>query len=236
MTIATEISTDTSQFEDHHCIEVHCTSCDEALGEDWTIHFDSLAAALAAIRDADWTVDDDEVLCLNCQPDSAEDNPGMSTVVVVDVCEFCWPPLIPGGEPPMACTCDRGDHSTSHYFNVPRITRAHPGFVRTECVTVQCRDCDESYGLEESPAHYRSRAKAIHAVLSDDDPWSQDGTDLFCDRCAARRRCKANGGHTYPEQPNWTNPKDGTQIRYCDDCDEIQCIIPGELIAAAVAS
>lgn len=225
MTTAAETAADTSPFADYHCIEVHCTSCNEALGEDWTIHYDSLPAALAGIRDADWTVNDDEVLCLNCQPDPGYPD---TATVVVEVCEFCWPPLIPGAEPPKDCTCNRRDQTTPHYFNVPLITQAHPGFVHTDCVTVQCRDCDEPYGLEESPAHYRSRAKAIHAVLSDDDPWSQDGTDLFCDRCTARRRCKANGGHTYPELPNWTNPNDGSQIRYCNNCDEIQRITPSE--------
>lgn len=219
MTIVAETAPETSSFTEHHCVEVHCTTCNEGLGDDWIIHFDSLPAALSAIQDADWTATDEEVLCPNCQPD--DDSPDTS-VVVVQVCEFCWPPLIPSTEQPRACTCDRLDQVTPHYFNVPLITRAHPGFVHTDCVSLQCSHCDQDYGMAEAPAHYRSRAKAIQAALADDDPWSQDGNDLFCDRCTARRRCKENGGHTFPEQPQWTNPNDGTQVRYCNDCDEIQ--------------
>lgn len=226
MLTVTETDTNTTQFTQHHCLEVHCTGCNEALGEDWTIHFDCLPAVLSALRDAEWTVTDDTALCPDCQPN--EDTPETSTVVV-DVCEFCWPPLIPGDTASQVCTCETPDRTTTHYFNVPDVTGAHPALVYTECVTLHCRGCDEPYGMEEAPAHYRSRAKAIAAALDDDDPWSQDGSDMFCDRCTARRRCKQNGGHTFPEQPNWTSPKDGTQIRYCDDCDEIQRITPGEV-------
>lgn len=219
MTAVTETATGTPQFAEHQCLEVHCTGCNESLGEDWTIHFDSLPAVLSALRDADWTVTADNALCLDCQPN--EDTPDMSTAVV-HVCEFCWPPLIPSDKASQFCTCESPDLTTAHHVDVPFITGAHPALVHTECISLQCGDCHEPYGGEEAPAHYRSRAKAIEAALADDDPGSQDGNDIFCDRCTARRRCKENGGHTFPEQPTWTNPNDGTQIRYCNGCDEIQ--------------
>ncbi|MDO3014599.1 hypothetical protein P5V34_11435 [Mycobacteroides abscessus subsp. abscessus] len=224
MTTVAETAINTTQFAEHHCLEVHCTGCNEALGEDWTIHYDSLPAVLSALRDADWTVTGDDAFCPDCQPD--ENTPNTSTAVV-HVCEFCWPPLIPSDNASQICTCESPDRTTPHYFTVPVITGAHPALVHTECITLQCRDCDEPFGTEEAPAHYRSRAKAIEAAMTDDDePWSQDGNGMFCDRCTARRRCKENDGHTFPEQPHWTNPNDGTQIRYCDDCDEIQRITP----------
>lgn len=224
-----ETNSESSLFTEHHCVAVHCTGCNEGYGDDWTIHFESLSEALEALRDAEWTVTTDEVLCPSCQPEDADPH---TQIAVVEVCEFCWPPLIPSDEAPQFCTCESPGRTTLHTLSVPSITRAHPAFIYTNCVTLQCRDCDEDYGWAELPSHYLSRDEAIRAALSDDDPWTQDGNDLFCDRCTARRHCKENGGHTYPEQPHWTNPQDGTEVRYCNDCEEIQRTTPD---AAAVS-
>lgn len=211
-------TSDAPKFDHHECIEVACTDCGESLGEDWTLHFESITQALASIADAEWTITDDHVRCLACTDRHGDDSAdtGTSTVIVTK-CEYCWPPLFSDSPPPLSCQCDQQRTTTEHHVHVPFISRAHCAFTTRSCVTLTCGECGNPVNDDESEPHYSSAEKALEIAARDYD-WLVTDVLVCCARCAKGRACTLTG-HQFPEHPNHVTAG-GIEIRFCANCDE----------------
>lgn len=99
---------------------------------------------------------------------------------------------------------------------LPLIAPRHNGFERISCVSIACGDCEESQGGDEGEQHYPSARHAVAAAR--EDGWVVTPHLVCCQRCLARRICKAVG-HMWPQEPDWTTA-DGQEIRLCFRCAE----------------
>lgn len=205
------------QFEHHQCIEVACTECGEPLGEDITLHFPSIAAALAGIERSEWQVTDDAVRCYDCIQANADDPD--ARILVVTKCTYCWPPLFGDGTRPQSCQCASAATTIIHRLRVPVISRTHPAFTTHSCVTLACPECGQNLGgNDEYDPHFNSPENALQQAAEDYD-WLVSDVLVCCGRCAKAKACEAVG-HQFPDKPDHTLP-DGTEIRCCAKCDAI---------------
>lgn len=62
---------------EHPCWSAACAECDYGFDEDeYVMHFDSAEQALELVRDCDWTVEADRLLCPECQISRPSANAG----------------------------------------------------------------------------------------------------------------------------------------------------------------
>lgn len=209
-------ATGAPEFDHHECLEVACSDCGETLGDDWTLHFESIAEALTSIAAAEWTITDDQVRCLDCT-ELADDNPDPDTsTVVLSKCEYCWPPLFSTTPPPQSCQCAEQHIAARHRVRIPFISSTHSAFTTRSCITLTCGECGDPVN-EEQPPHYSSPEKALEAAAHDYD-WLVTDVLVCCARCANGRACTLTG-HQFPDQPDHITAG-GIEIRFCANCDQ----------------
>ena len=107
---------------------------------------------------------------------------------------------------------------------------SHPGwasYLPHRCVIVRCSSCrrDLEDINQDGLPHFDSVEQARRAHL-DYYGWTEDGSDLLCRSCTARRACAAAGGHDLELV--------GGLYRRCtrDRCEHVEQITPAEVDTA----
>ncbi|WP_071288729.1 hypothetical protein [Mycolicibacterium llatzerense] len=199
--------------EHHMCLTMSCTRCGETYNDDTNVHFGCLNDAIKELATEGWAFTAESLLCATCI--DKDEGDVVREPAVVELCEYCWPPMFSDGTQPDHCLCDEGRAPAR--VLPPVINGQHPAIAQRQCITITCPDCGSGVAAEDDERgepHYMS----IEAALADvgaDYEWIVSDVVICCRRCASRRECAATE-HDFPDQPQMI--REDLEYRWCRNC------------------